>query len=171
MLVTDLPLDLPGGLFRSPMPFSEFDPLGNCLVEFRKHSISTVVLLAEDRECRLVSRLDLRHFYAAQGFEVIYHPIPNGGVPVESELYKTIDATVALLRSGRNVVTHCHAGIGRTGLFAACLSQEVEDWSADEAIVWFHDHMPPGFWFPETFEQEEFMRGYRTRPRDPGTTS
>ena len=40
MLLTELPLGLPGRIFGGPMPFGDYDPEGEVLSEFRQKEIS-----------------------------------------------------------------------------------------------------------------------------------
>ena len=50
MSLTELPFHLPGRIFRSPMPFSVYDPRGDSLLQFRRERGSLIVLLAEEEE-------------------------------------------------------------------------------------------------------------------------
>ena len=65
-----------------------------------------------------------------------------------------------LARSGENLVIHCHAGVGRTGIFAACMAQDVLGLSADEAINWVRQSIP---FAVETAYQQQFVRAYRAQ--------
>ena len=40
------------------------------------------------------------------------------------------------------LVVHCHAGMGRTGLFLACLAQRALHMSPVEAIDWVRSYVP-----------------------------
>ena len=51
MSLTELPYHLPGRIFRSPMPFSVYDPQGDSLLQFKREKGSLIVLLAEEAEC------------------------------------------------------------------------------------------------------------------------
>ena len=46
-----LPLGLPGNIYRSPMPYGQYDPTGVLYQAFWKNEIHTVVLLVPDAEC------------------------------------------------------------------------------------------------------------------------
>jgi len=63
--LTELPLGLPGRIFRSPMPYGDFDPEGRALEAFQKHHISVVVLLAEEDEILKKTDRDLKTLYLA----------------------------------------------------------------------------------------------------------
>ncbi len=58
------------------------------------------------------------------GIDTEWIPLPDGGVPVSLEqLLALVERVLTLVRSGRNVVLHCHDGLGRTALVAAaCLT-------------------------------------------------
>lgn len=50
LTLTELPFGQPGRIYRSPMPFGTYDPEGVIYEAYRTNDISTIVLLAEDRE-------------------------------------------------------------------------------------------------------------------------
>ncbi len=56
------------------------------------------------------------------GIEVLHLPIPNYGVPMDTEegnYRPMIKDVVERLREGQTVVVHCRGGLGRSGLVAA----------------------------------------------------
>ena len=56
------------------------------------------------------------------GFEWMYLPVPNFGVPPDPAAFRAdIDKIAQRLRAGDSVLLHCAAGIGRTGSAAACV--------------------------------------------------
>jgi protein-tyrosine phosphatase len=49
-------------------------------------------------------------------------PIPDYGVPDDREAFlELVQDLVSFLQSGENVLIHCGAGIGRTGMVAICI--------------------------------------------------
>jgi len=136
------------------MPFGDFDPQETALNDFKKHGVSVVVVLAEDEECLRKARRDLRALYAQEGLEVIYLPIIDYAVTLIEELEYALNATIEHAQAGRHVVIHCHAGIGRTGMFAACLAKRVLGLSGRKAIEWVRQLIPGAV---ETTEQEQFV--------------
>jgi protein-tyrosine phosphatase len=154
--LTELPFGLPGRIFRSAMPYSSYDPAGDLLELYQQEGMSVIVLLAEVGEYLAQARRDLRALYAQRGFEVIYLPISDFGVPNLS-LNPTIRAVLEHARSGENIVIHCLAGIGRTGLFAACLAREALGLSGEEAIQWVRAWIPKAV---ETDAQRKAVLGY-----------
>lgn len=152
--LTELPLGLPGRIFRSPMPFGDFDPQGSALNAFKKQEVSVVVVLAGDEECVRKARRDLRALYAQEGFGVIHVPILDFAAPAKVRLELALSETIGHAQAGHHVAIHCHAGIGRTGMFAACLAKRILGLSGMEAIEWVRQLIPGAV---ETTEQEQFV--------------
>jgi hypothetical protein len=75
MPLTELPFGLPGRVFRSPMPFGPYDLHGEVYDRFREAQITVVVLLAAEDECLHKAGRNLREFYHAEGFHLLYLPI------------------------------------------------------------------------------------------------
>lgn len=140
--ITELPFGFQGKVFRSPMPFSRFDPERKMLWEYHKRNISVIVLLIEDRECLEIAGKDLRSEYLTHGFEVIYLPIPDFDLPELSKLDDSIQTALERIQEGKNLVVHCHAGNGRTGLFLACLAERALGYPGEEAILWLRKFIP-----------------------------
>lgn len=158
MTLTELPLGLPGRLFRSPMPFSAFDVGERALAEFDQQGVRVVVVLAEEAECEVHASRDLLQAYAQQSLEVIHLPIPDYHAVSHDKLRTLIDEVLGHLRAGRNVAIHCRAGRGRTGALAACLAREVLGLSGNEALEWIRALVPGSV---ETVTQEALVRTYR----------
>lgn len=105
-------------------------------------------LLAEAQESRRV------------GLSFVTFPIEDRGVPKsEVELNKMLTRATDMLSSSQNVLVHCRQGIGRSGLFAACLlvragmnpSAAVDSLSATRGLA-----------IPETSEQRNWIERYAT---------
>jgi protein-tyrosine phosphatase len=163
-VLTELPLDLPGRLFRCAMPFSAYDPEGRALEEFRTREVSVVVVLAETDECERIAGCDLRRLYADAGLEVVDFPIKDFGVATEGKLRGVVDRVLARLRVGRNVAIHCHAGKGRAGTIAACVVREVLGLPGDDAIAWVRRHVPGAV---ETSAQFDVIRRFALGDESP----
>jgi protein-tyrosine phosphatase len=159
-VLTELPLDLPGRLFRCAMPFSAYDPDGRALDEFRTRQVTVVVVLAEADECDRIAGHDLRRVYADAGLEIVDFPIKDFGVATEDELRRVVERVLARLRGGRNVAVHCHAGKGRAGTIAACVVREVLGLPGDDAIAWVRRHVPGAV---ETSAQFDVIRRFTLR--------
>src|SRR5262249_6641624 len=59
MPLTELPFGFPGRIFRSPMPFGQYDLHGEVYDRFCEEQIAVIVLLASDEELSL-SRLSMQ---------------------------------------------------------------------------------------------------------------
>ncbi len=153
--LTELPLGLPGRFYRSPMPFSPYDRVGEVWDAYRAAEVSLVTVLAEPQEYLVHARRDLPAFYRARGLGVVSCPIPDFGVPPDLEGFRTaLERVRAHLESGRHAAAHCMAGVGRTGLFAACLARDVLSLPPEEAVAWVREYIPGAL---ESEEQVRFV--------------
>jgi len=147
--LTELPFGLPGRLFRSPMPFGPYDLHGEVYDQFREEQITVVVLLADEDECLHKAGRNLRALYIDEGLQVLYLPIPDFSVPTKDDLEQAVLRTIAYAQAGHNIVVHCSAGIGRTGLFMASLAKQVLGLSGAEALQWIRHYIPHAVETPE----------------------
>jgi protein-tyrosine phosphatase len=159
MLMTELPFGQPGRIFRSPMPFGKkYDPEGLVYQAYRDNEVSVIVLLAEDHECKEKAGRDLKALYVQDGFTVVHLPIVDFGIPSQQALRVALDATVCEAQAGRHIVIHCSAGIGRTGLFTACLARRLLNLPGEQAIEWVRRSIPHAV---ETSEQRQFVAQFK----------
>ncbi len=141
--LTELPLGLPGTLYRSPMPFGPYDRLNRIWAAYQAAGVSLVAVLVESQEYLVHARRDLPAFYRANGLDVVHHPIPDFGAPRDVDGFRAALKRVrAHLEAGGNAAVHCMAGVGRTGLFAACLARDVLALSPAEAVAWVRRRIP-----------------------------
>jgi protein-tyrosine phosphatase len=157
MPLTHLPYNLPGKAYRSPMPFSAFDPYNEVFPAYLEQDISTVVLFPDDAECLVRSGRDLRKFYEQEGIQVLHLPTGDFHAPKIKALRQIVEEAYALLNKGNNIAVHCYAGIGRTGTFAACLARRVFGFSGEMAIEWTRKIIPGAI---EVEEQAETVLIY-----------
>jgi protein-tyrosine phosphatase len=68
---------------------------------------------------------------------------------MKADLERVVKVTADHARSGRNIVIHCYAGIGRTGLLASYLAKEILGLSGLEAIRWVRKYIPGAVEAPE----------------------
>ena len=155
MEITKLPFPLPGEVYRSAMPYSSYDPGGELVDEYKRKGISLVVMLTSDQEAQRFSGHDLRSIYDSEGLAVLYLPIADFSVPESDELGEAVTEVLDHVRQGDSVAIHCHAGIGRTGMFLACLAKYGMDYPSDEAIKWVREFIPGAV---EVSVQEQLVR-------------
>ncbi len=158
MVLTELPLGLPGRVFRCPMPFSGYDRGGRVLPALRDHGVSVIVMLAEPNECLAHAGRDLAEVYRAEGFDLIHVPVPDLDAAARETLEPAVRRALECARAGRHVAIHCHAGKGRTGMFAACLARDALGLGGDEAIAWVRRHIPHAV---ETAARAALVRSWR----------
>jgi ADP-ribosyl-[dinitrogen reductase] hydrolase len=99
------------------------------------------------------------------GLPWVFLPIRDGGIPDKAfeDEWATVGPTVrAILRRGGNVLIHCRAGLGRTGLLAASL---LIDFGAEPrtAIEEIRDLRPGAV---ETQAQEDYVLSHHPVPTD-----
>jgi protein-tyrosine phosphatase len=136
------------------MPFSIYDATGEILKSYLSNDISLVVQLASDEECYQRTGRNLRELYKSNNLEVFYLPTEDFKTPDRISLRQALDRVIDHISIGLSAAVHCHAGIGRTGIFAACLASTVMDIPGKEAIIWVRQFIPGAV---ELFEQELFI--------------
>jgi protein-tyrosine phosphatase len=142
-LITELPYDLPGKVYRSPLPFSWlFDPDHEIMNLYRQVGVETIVMLTPIYETKDLTGRDMGVYYEEQGYDVIYTPVEDFSVPEPGLFEKTVPKALAAVRAGKTLAVHCHAGIGRTGMFTACMAKIVFGFSGAEAVDWVRQFIP-----------------------------
>jgi protein-tyrosine phosphatase len=136
------------------------------LASLQGAGVRRLVLLVDDEELRRWGEPDIVERAAPYGIEVVRHPIADGGVPGSPQAMAQVIADVdAGLRQG-NVAIACMAGIGRSGLVAACVLV-ARGVPPDEAIGEVRARRHPSA--VESSAQEAFVRRYADAARPGGT--
>ena len=161
--LTELPYGLAGTIYRSPLPYSPlFDPHGRILPAFKLYGVDTVVVLNQTEEILRLTGQDLLERYHDLGYTVIHAPVPDFDVPTPAVLGDALTRTLAAAEAGRTIVMHCHAGVGRTGILAACLAKTVFGLSGEGAITWVRQFIPEAV---ENQVQYQFVLNYKVSAR------
>jgi protein tyrosine phosphatase (PTP) superfamily phosphohydrolase (DUF442 family) len=80
-----------------------------------------LVTLLEREEMARIGVADLLERARRAGLECNWLPIPDGSPPADLEATSRLVAHVLeRLGAGGTVIVHCHGGIGRSGMIAAC---------------------------------------------------
>ncbi len=155
-LFSELPFGAPGRVFRSPTPGSHmFDPQDKVLDIYLKNKVDTVVVLNSEEEHLRYSGKDLLKRYAQAGLRVIYAPVADFSAPNSGHWDHALQAAVSAVQNGENLAVHCHAGVGRTGMFTAMMAHELLGTNADESIAWVRRYIPYAI---DTDYQKRFVR-------------
>jgi ADP-ribosylglycohydrolase/protein-tyrosine phosphatase len=128
------------------------------------HGARVLVCLLEDHELPLLRIEGYLDEARERGLEVIRLPMEDGGVPDAMRPLVDLVATIrARAAAGANVVIHCAAGLGRTGVVAGSVLV-AEGTSAEEAIATLQRVRDPKS--PENDRQKDYLalveREYRT---------
>jgi len=117
-----LPGGVNGGLWLHGMP-GRNEPLERAWAQIRVDGIQTILCLAGSDEVRAKSpsyaaALDAK----STPCSVEAFPIPDFGVPDACQSFWGLALDIAAqLKSGRRILIHCGAGVGRTGTLATCI--------------------------------------------------
>lgn len=152
-----IPFEFPGSIYRSPMPFGPFSQ-GQTWEEIQAGEIDLIFVLLEKQEYLVYAGRDLPGFYRSAGLEVVHEAVPDFGIPENQKSWNTaLQTAAAALAEGRNILVHCLAGLGRTGTFLACLTTDLTDRNAFEAVQWIRGLVPGSV---QTDEQALFVQQY-----------
>jgi hypothetical protein len=158
-LFSEVPFGLPGRLYRSVMPGSQmFDLHHEVLGLYQQAGVETVVVLATEEDIATFAGEDLLAVYQQAGLNVLHAPAKDFSAPPQGSWEGALQQVEALLRAGRTLAVHCHAGIGRTGMFCACLAQDLLGLSTEESIQWIRQFIPGAI---ESEYQLQFVAAYQ----------
>lgn len=98
------------------------EDLPDQIAALRGAKIDMMLSLLEAHEVRELELKQQATLCAKEGIAYYAFPIPDRGVPASMKEFALLAKQLheALLQ-GKSLAIHCRAGIGRTGLFAACL--------------------------------------------------
>lgn len=160
-LLTLLPYNLPGKIYRSPMPFSQmFDPDFQVFALYQQHGIQHAVVLPPEQELLRWTGFDLLQHYRDNGIQPIPVPVEDFSAPPHGAFDDAIQQVILLAKQGETIALHCHAGVGRTGMFAACLARELWGWDGKPATAWVRQFIPNAI---DTDFQVKFVEEYKRK--------
>jgi protein-tyrosine phosphatase len=152
--LTRLPFGFTGEIYRSPMPMGPYDPRHELLKLYQMVDLDLVVMLSADGEDQRLSGHDLASLYRQNGMEVLCLPIVDFQTPDRSALTGVLEQIQSAASQGQNVVVHCSAGLGRTGMLLACLAKQTLGLDGEAAIQWVRQYIPGAV---ETEAQNQFV--------------
>jgi len=155
--LTRLPFGFPGEIYRSPMPMGPYDPRHELLEAYTAAGIQLVVMLSAQGEELRLSGHDLTSLYRQMGMEVVHLPIADFHTPDQAALSRVLERIQAAASQGQNVVVHCSAGLGRTGMLLACLAKQTLGMDGAAAIQWVRQYIPGAV---ETDAQSQFVNEF-----------
>jgi protein-tyrosine phosphatase len=167
MAQSPTPFNTTGGIHEIPMDAVGIDVRGRMFL-CGKHHIGPDVQATLDHTggahvvC-LVERHELEHRYdeylawldGADGDDATWFEIHDMNPPRFADGLQLFTGLADLLRSGRNLVIHCAAGIGRAGTTAAGTLMVLGLHSADAAVAHVGAHRPMAG--PQTMAQQVFL--------------
>ena len=125
------------------------------VVNISRLGINLVVSLLEINEARTLGLEAEREEVRALGMDFVSFPIQDMGLPASVEEFASLSKMLLKqVNTGANVLIHCHAGIGRSGLMAAGMLLHC-DLNPKQAFA--HVSKMRGVRVPETPEQEHWL--------------
>ncbi|SFH68487.1 protein-tyrosine phosphatase family protein [Albimonas pacifica] len=111
----------PGVLFIGPAP-SGGRGLASELRAMREEGVDLLVSMLPAEEALRLGLQDEAAACAAAGIAFRSFPIRDFGLPGPALFAALVDELAAEIAAGRGVAVHCRAGIGRSGMAAACVA-------------------------------------------------
>lgn len=152
-----IPLNVKGRLYVSPMPFGAYDTRNQLMGLYREYKIEHVYIIATDDEIKRKARRDIRGDYQKIGATFRQLPIQDMTAPDLQSIREIVMDAVMRLQKNR-IAIHCHAGVGRTSVLTCCVVQAVQQLAPDDSIAYVKKHMEVNM----TSEQMSAVRRFRT---------
>ena len=121
---------------------------------YEKSIKNIVVLMPESEIMQKYNGFDLKQAYRDNGLAVSSFPIQDFDVPSDMKRFRNFVKQISKAR--KDTIIHCSAGLGRSGLFMACLLVELEMDAASAISLTRRKR----YGAIETPEQENFIYDY-----------
>ena len=153
--ITKLAFELPGQVYRSPLPFGVFDSENKVFDLWKDAQIDEVYSLIQPKEWTQKAWQDPRPMILEAGMMIKNYPIMDFWVPDDHVTFtKIVAMALNSAKSGKNIIVHCNAGWGRTGLFLTEMAISHFGFGVDEAVKWVRQFVPPAV---ENEDQYQFL--------------
>ena len=128
---------------------------------WRREGVDVVVSLLEPSESHELGLDDEATLCAVSQIEFVSFPVRDRSVPASvPATAELVDVLAAKLRSGAGVAIHCRAGIGRSGLLAACV---LTKFGIDPRKSFERISKARGVNVPDTPDQEQWVAAFLRR--------
>lgn len=155
-----IPLNVPGKLYTSPMPFGAYDYGNRLLNIYKKNKIQHVFLLVTDTELKKKARRDILKLYAKNGISYSRYVINDLQAPSIEVINDLVKEAVERLKKQR-VIIHCHAGVGRTSVAVCCIVIAVEGLTVDKAIEYVCKNMAVNITSEQKYLIQQFEASFQ----------
>ncbi len=157
-----IPLDCPGALYASPMPFGPYDRFNRVIKNYQRNRVKAVVVLVTEQEIAKKCRRNLFAAYEKYGITPLHTPVPDLTSPSHGMITQLIDRLQERLMRGERVAVHCNAGVGRTSVVLACVVKRMQRMSGEEASAYVRQFLHINM----TSEQQRFVSKWDDNPTD-----
>ncbi len=146
-----IPVEAPGRLCVMPCPTAaDFETLTDL-------GVNTVVSMLPEDEARSLGMADEAALCGARSIAFVSHPIKDFGLPDLQCFGGLIADLTARINAGASVAVHCRAGIGRSGMVAACILVALGNSTAEATA---QVSKARGVSIPDTVEQARFVSSF-----------
>ena len=152
----EIPLNVPGRLFTSPMPSGAYDPGNRLLKAYEHHGIQHVFVLVTDSELQKKAKKDIFREYEKRGITYSRYTVEDLQAPSLESIKGLVCEAMERLKKKERVLVHCHAGVGRTSVTVSCITMAAERITAEEAISHVKENMMVNITGPQIRLIEKF---------------